>query len=144
MGKPEFFADFSPDFLPIIPSLLSPEADESQSAIGTFTSLLFHTPQAPAVQDEVRGYNQQVPHQVRLAISQRVEDGEDVLSALKLPVLVTHGLEDRVVLPETSQRIASLVKHAQLSRYPDVGHSPFWEDMARFNQELAHFVERCR
>lgn len=145
VGKPEFFvADFAPDFLQIIPGLLSPEVAESHSAIAAFTSMLFHTAQAPAVQDEVRGYNQQVPHPARLGVGQRVEDGGDVLSALKLPVLVTHGLEDRVVLPESSRHIASLVKHAQLSRYPDVGHSPFWEDTARFNQELARFVERCR
>lgn len=144
LGKPEFFADFAPDFLQLIPGLLSPEADESRSAIESFASLLFHTPQAPAVQDEVRAYNQQVPHQVRLGVGQRVEDGEDVLAALKLPILVSHGLEDRVVLPEASRLIASRVKHSELSRYPDVGHSPFWEDTARFNQELARFVARCR
>jgi pimeloyl-ACP methyl ester carboxylesterase len=144
MGKPEFFADFSPDFLQLIPRLLSPETEQSSGSITAFTSMLFHTAQTQAVQDEVRGYNRQVPHHARVSISQRMEDGGDVLSALKLPVLVTHGLEDRVVLPETSRQIASLVKHAQLSRYPDVGHSPFWEDSARFNQELARFVARCR
>jgi non-heme chloroperoxidase len=144
LGKPEAFADLGPDFLQLIPGLLSPEPDEGQSALESFASLLFHAPQAPAIQNEVRAYNQQVPHQVRLGVSQRVEDGEDVLAALKLPVLVAHGLEDRVVLPESSRHIASLVKHAELSRYPDVGHSPFWEDTARFNQELARFVARCR
>jgi non-heme chloroperoxidase len=144
LGKPEFFADLGPDFLPLIPGLISPEVDESQRAVEALTSLLFHTPQAPAVQEEVLGYNQQVPHPARLGISQRVEEGDDVLGALKLPVLVAHGLEDRVVRPESSRHITSLVGHAELSRYPDAGHSPFWEDAPRFNQELARFVARCR
>ncbi|HVG63229.1 MAG TPA: alpha/beta hydrolase [Hyalangium sp.] len=144
LGKPEAFADLAPDFLQLIPGLLSPEANESQSAIASFTSLLFHSPQTPAVLDEVRAYNQQVPHPVRLGVGQRVEEGEEVLAALKIPLLVSHGLEDRVVLPESGRHISSLVKHAELSRYPDVGHSPFWESTARFNQELSRFVARCR
>jgi len=144
VGKPEFFADFGPEFLQLIPGLLSPEAEQSQRAMEAFVALLFHTPLAPAVRDEVLGYNLQVPHPVRLGVGQRAEDGDDVLDALKVPVLVTHGLADRVVLPETSRHLASRVKHAELSHYPDVGHSPFWEDAPRFNEELARFRARCR
>jgi pimeloyl-ACP methyl ester carboxylesterase len=81
---------------------------------------------------------------MRLGVSQRVEDGEDMLGALKIPVLVTHGLEDRLVQPEASRHITSLVKHAELSLYPEVAHSTFWENTPRFNEELARFVARCR
>ena len=144
VGKPEFFADFGQEFLPLLPALLSPEAAQSQPAMEAFVSLLFHTPESLAVRDEVLGYSLQVPHAVRLGIGQRVEDGADVLAALKIPVLVTHGQEDRLVLPESGRRIASQVKHAELSLYPGVGHSPFWEEAPRFNEELARFRARCR
>lgn len=85
-----------------------------------------------------------VPHSVRLDVSQRVECADDVLRGLSIPVLATHGQEDRIVRPATSQHITSLVPNAELSLYPGVGHSPFWEDSRRFNEELARFVARCR
>jgi non-heme chloroperoxidase len=144
VGKPEFFADFGPDFLQIIPGLLSPEPEQTQRAQEAFVALLFRQPLAPAARAEVLGYNQQVPLHVRGGVGQRVEDGDEVLRALKVPVLVTHGLADRLVLPETSRHIASLVKHAELSWYPEAAHSPFWEDAPRFDQELARFAQRCR
>jgi non-heme chloroperoxidase len=144
LGKPEFFADLGPEFLPLLPAMLSPEDAQSRPAMEAFVSLLFHAPQAPAVRDEVLGYNLQVPHPVRLGVGQRVVDGGDVLGGLKLPVLVTHGQADRLVLPESGRLIASRVPHAELSLYPEVGHSPFWEDAPRFNEELSRFRARCR
>ncbi|MFL5350185.1 MAG: alpha/beta fold hydrolase [Hyalangium sp.] len=144
LGKPEFFADFGPDFLRIIPGLLSPEPEETQQAQEAFVALLFRQPPAPALRAEVLGYNKAVPLHVRGGVGLRVEEGDDVLSALKAPVLVSHGLADRLVLPENSRRISSLVKHAELSFYPEAAHSLFWEEAPRFDQELARFAARCR
>ncbi len=144
LGKPEFFADFGPDFLQLIPGLLSPEPEPSLLAQEAFVSLLFRQPPAPAVRNEVLGYNRAVPLHVRGGVGQRVEEGDEVLRSLKVPVLVSHGLEDRLVLPETSRHIGSLVRHAELSFYPEAAHSPFWEDAPRFDQELTRFAARCQ
>ena len=43
-------------------------------------------------------------------------------------VLITHGVEDAVVLMRMGQHNAEKIKHAQTSYYPNVGHAPFWED----------------
>jgi pimeloyl-ACP methyl ester carboxylesterase len=144
LGKPEFYADFGPEFLRILPGLLSPDGPASQSMLEAFVTLLTEQPLPQAPRSTVLGYNAAVPHPVRLGVSQRVLDSDEVLRALTIPVLATHGLADRVVLPETSRRIASLAPNAELSLYPNVGHSPFLEDTGRFNEELARFVARCR
>lgn len=144
VGKPEFFADLGPDFLQLIPDLLTPEPEPTQRAQEAFVALLFRQPAAPELRDEVLGYNRAVPLHVRGGVGQRVAEGDDVLRALKVPVLATHGLEDRVVLPENSRRIGSLVKHAELSFYPEAAHSPFWEEAPRFDQELACFAQQCQ
>jgi len=144
LGKPEFYADFGPEFLPILPELLSPDAATGLRAVDRFVTLLTQQPLPLAMRDEVVGYNAAVPHPVRLGVSQRGEDASDVLRGLSIPVLATHGEADRVVVPATSQHIASLVPHAELSLYAGVGHSPFWEDSRRFNAELSRFVARCR
>ncbi len=143
LGKPEFFADFGAEFLQLLPTLLSPDADQGRKALEAFADMLTQQPLAPPQRAAVLRYSSVVPLHVRLAIGQRRVDGADVLSALTVPVLATHGAVDRVVLPETSRRIASLAPNAELSLYPDVGHSPFAEDARRFNEELARFVARC-
>ncbi|MBZ4415782.1 alpha/beta fold hydrolase [Myxococcus sp. RHSTA-1-4] len=143
VGRPEFFADFGPGFLQLIPRLLGQDGDGGLRALAAFVSLLSHQPMTEDRREEMVAYNTRVPLHVRVGIGQRVEDGDDVLPALKVPVLITHGLADPVVLPATSRHIASRVPGAELSLYPDVGHSPFSEDTTRFNQELASFVVRC-
>jgi pimeloyl-ACP methyl ester carboxylesterase len=143
LGKPEFFADFGGEFLQLLPTLLSPDADQGRNALEAFADMLTQQPLAPQQRAAVLRYSSVVPLHVRLAIGQRLVDGADVLSALTVPVLATHGAVDRVVLPETSRRIASLAPNAELSLFPDVGHSPFAEDARRFNEELARFVARC-
>jgi pimeloyl-ACP methyl ester carboxylesterase len=61
-----------------------------------------------------------------------------------VPVLITHGRQDTVVLPAAAEMTASTIAHARLSWFDDCGHSPFVEDAARFNDELAAFVESSR
>jgi non-heme chloroperoxidase len=53
---------------------------------------------------------------------------------------VTHGTKDKVLLVALGRFTAAAVPGAKLSLYDGVGHGPFWEDAARFNQELAEFM----
>jgi non-heme chloroperoxidase len=141
LGKPEFYADFGPGFLQLLPTVLSPQA--GQETLEAFAGMLTQQPLPPAVRAEVLGYNAVVPHHVRLGVSQRALDSDEVLRSLRIPVLASHGMADRVVLTATSRHIAALAPHTELSIYPEVGHSPFFEDSRRFNKELARFVARC-
>jgi non-heme chloroperoxidase len=142
-GSEEAFALFAPEMLSLIPGLFASEDAACQASLESFTSLLFHQPVAPEIRTQVLAYNQRVPSYVREGLGSRSVDNDDVLRRLTLPVLVSHGLEDRVLLPDSSHHIASLVPDAQVSFYAGVGHSPFWEDSRRFNRELVAFAARC-
>jgi pimeloyl-ACP methyl ester carboxylesterase len=142
-GSEEAFALLAPELLGLIPGLFAQDEDTRRPTLETFVSLLHHQPVPPETRGVVLAYNGHVPAHVREALGSRVVDNDDVLHRLTVPVLVSHGLEDRVVRPESGQHIASVVPGAQVSLYPGIGHSPFWEDSRRFNRELAAFAARC-
>jgi non-heme chloroperoxidase len=91
-------------------------------------------------------YNMLVTTPVRQAIGGWSTDPEQTLVALKrvrVPVLVTHGRKDIVVLPAAAEKTAAAISGARLSWYEDCGHSPFQEDAPRFNTELAAFAKEA-
>ena len=59
-----------------------------------------------------------------------------------MPVLVTHGSSDRIVLPSMAQHVLDVCPTAKASWYDDIGHMPFTEDPVRFDRELAAFAAR--
>src|SRR5438105_5659508 len=85
-------------------------------------------------------FNMMVPPKVRAGLGGRPLDASHMMSKLKLPVLVTHGAEDRNAKVGAGQYTASIIPGAKLSIYEGIGHSPFYEDAPRFNTELAAFV----
>jgi pimeloyl-ACP methyl ester carboxylesterase len=87
-------------------------------------------------------WNMVVPPEVRGALIAREIDGYDVLSGISVPVLVTHGRDDAIILPSMAERTLDVCKQAVPSWYDDVGHMPFWESAERFDKELAEFVAR--
>lgn len=88
-------------------------------------------------------YNMMVPRNVRMDMVFRANDFDAVLAALKVPVMVTHGELDNVILPSMGRWIVSQVPNSTGSFYTGVGHSPFWEDAPRFNRELAELARRA-
>jgi non-heme chloroperoxidase len=85
-------------------------------------------------------FNMMVPPAVRAALGGRPLDATENMSKLKIPVLVTHGAEDRNAKLGVAQYTASVIPGAKLSVYEGIGHAPFYEDAPRFNSELAAFV----
>lgn len=85
-------------------------------------------------------WNMVVPRQVRGALFAREIDADDVLSSLSVPVLVSHGLADAIVLPSMAEHVLEVCGTARASWYQDVGHLPFLEDSDRFDRELAEFA----
>lgn len=88
------------------------------------------------------GWNMVVPPEVRGALFAREIDGSDALSRLTVPVLVTHGREDAIVLPSMSEHVLERCGTAAASWYDGIGHLPFWEAPGRFDRELAELVDR--
>jgi non-heme chloroperoxidase len=85
-------------------------------------------------------FNMMVPPAVRGAMGGRPHDATAMVSKLNIPVLVTHGAEDRNIRLEAARYTASVIPGATLSVYEGIGHSPFYEDAPRFNAEMASFV----
>ena len=89
-------------------------------------------------------WNIVVPAHVRAALAARVIDCDDVLRTLDVPLLVTHGRADSVVLPAMAEHVLATCPTAEASWYDGVGHVPFLEEPERFNRELAALTQRVR
>jgi len=89
-------------------------------------------------------FNMMVPPKVRLGLSNRPLDVDELLKSLRLPVLVTHGSEDKNSNLIAAEYTTKMIPGAKLSVYQGIGHSPFFEDAPRFNAELAAFVRSAQ
>jgi pimeloyl-ACP methyl ester carboxylesterase len=90
--------------------------------------------------DTTLAYTMVVQAKARALVMARTRDEGDILAQLRVPVLVTHGTMDRIILAAAGRYTAAHVPGARLSLYDGVGHSPFFEDPTRFNRELTDFV----
>ena len=89
-------------------------------------------------------WNVVVPANVRAALGARAIDDDEVLRALEVPMLVTHGRMDTVVLPAMADHVLATCPTAEASWYEGVGHAPHLEEPERFNRELAGLTRRVR
>ena len=67
-----------------------------------------------------------------------------MLRTLEVPLLVTQGREDTLVLSATAEHILAACPTAEASWYEGVGHVPHLEEPERFNRELAELTRRVR
>jgi pimeloyl-ACP methyl ester carboxylesterase len=117
-------------------------AEEIDAAIAFLEGCFAKKPSEAAFRRAL-GYNMRVPAAVRRAVagwSTAAPLTIDALRKVRVPVLISHGRQDTVVLPAAAEMTASTIAHARLSWFDDCGHSPFAEDAGRFNDELAAFV----
>src|SRR5262245_30743144 len=138
-------------FTKVVPELLGPATPAVMKMVSenlaeniesTRSFLQFSTAKAlpPNELEMMLAYNMVVPARVRRQLLHRSAAYEATLRKITVPVLVTHGMEDRVALVPMAHYTASVVSNAQVSLYEGVGHMPFWEDARRFNRELGEFV----
>jgi pimeloyl-ACP methyl ester carboxylesterase len=128
------------DFLELLPGFFSTDVDESARALDAFMRICTHATPSWSDYYLALGYNASVPPHVRQCLLSRLIESEDVLRNTRVPVLVSQGERDRIVQPHVGRRHAELIPDARLSMYPDAGHALFFEDAARFNDELRAFV----
>jgi non-heme chloroperoxidase len=141
-------------FTKVVPELLGPATlavmkmvseNLAENIENTRSFLEFSTAKALPLQEleMILAYNMVVPARVRRHLLHRPADYEATLRKITVPVLVTHGMEDRVALVPMARYTESVVANAQVSLYEGVGHMPFWEDAPRFNRELDEFVTKA-
>jgi pimeloyl-ACP methyl ester carboxylesterase len=85
-------------------------------------------------------WNIAVPARIRANLAAREIDDDDVLRALDVPLLVTQGRQDTVVLPAMAEHVLATCPTAEASWYDGVGHAPHLEAPQRFNRELAELA----
>ena len=61
----------------------------------------------------------------------------------QVPLLVTQGRADSVVLPAMAEHVLATCPTAEASWYDGVGHVPHLEEPERFNRELAELTRHA-
>ncbi|MEQ8662843.1 MAG: alpha/beta hydrolase [Gammaproteobacteria bacterium] len=130
-----------PGFYDIFARAVGDDLEAGIDAMREFVERCFAQKLSRADYERTLCWNMTVRPDVRAALAAREVDNLDVLAALACPLLLSHGRRDVVVLPAMSERVLAACAHATASWYDDAGHGPFIEDAARFNAELADFVQ---
>lgn len=128
------------DFATQLPGLLSDDFETASAALQAFVRLSVSGEPTPEDLYLTLGYNSVVPPHVRQGLLSRTLTYDDLLRQLTAPVLITHGLQDKILRPTMSEQQAYLIPHARTSFYEGIGHTPFVEDPVRFNAELLAFA----
>ena len=84
-----------------------------------------------------------VPAGIRASLAAREIDDDDVLRALEVPLLVSQGRADTIVLPAMAEHVLATCPTAEASWYDGVAHVPFLVEPGRFNRELAELTRRA-
>ena len=136
----KFIPEYVGDNLKNLPLMASEDMLVNINATRVFLHGCFSKQPSADDFETMLAFNMMVPPKVRAGLGGRPLDATAVMSKLTIPVLVTHGAEDKNAKVDTAKFTASTIPGAKLSVYDGVGHSPFYEDAPRFNGELAALV----
>jgi non-heme chloroperoxidase len=98
LGTDAAIAVLSPKFNALGAGLFSNNVEESVATLQAFVQLLTRAELPLTDFYLLLGFNTIVPPHVRQESYSRTLENDDVLSALRVPVLITHGSKDDVVL----------------------------------------------
>jgi non-heme chloroperoxidase len=136
----KFIPEYVGDNLKNLPLMASEDMLTNINATRVFLHGCFSKQPSADDFETMLAFNMMVPPKVRAGLGGRPLDATEIMSKLTIPVLVSHGAEDKNAKLDTAKYTASVIPGAKLSVYDGIGHSPFYEDAPRFNSELAAFV----
>jgi non-heme chloroperoxidase len=142
--RPPRFQYIGPGMLENVQEMCIP--DLGRGNIATTRRFLRACTSVPLPEEEVAaalGWNMVVAPAVRGALLAREVDGTDIFATISVPVLVTQGRDDTIVLPAMAERTLTVCPAATASWYEGVGHMPFWEAPDRFDRELANLARNA-
>jgi pimeloyl-ACP methyl ester carboxylesterase len=142
LGETAFGTLIGPAFLD---HFVDATADDLPTNIRAMRSFVRACVVKPVSDDDLEAavcWNVVVPAAIRANLAARELDYDDVLRALGVPLLVTQGRADTVVLPAMAEHVLATCPTAEASWYEGVGHVPHLEEPERFNRELAGLARR--
>jgi len=144
LGEAAFGTFIGPGFLDHFVDATSDDLPTSIRAMRSFVRTCLVAPVSDDDMEAAVCWNVVVPAAIRANLAAREIDDDDVLRTIEVPLLVTHGREDSVVLPAMAEHVLATCPTAEASWYEGVGHAPHIEDPERFNRELAVLTRRVR
>ena len=141
LGSADAMSVMTPEFLGVVPQFLSTDAETCVTGLKGLLRLCFAQEPSPSELYMMLGYNVSVPSYVRQGMFSRSFSNDDLLAKIRKPVLITHGAMDAIVKPAVVDQHKSAMPHAQVQLMANVGHGPFWDDAAGFNERLHAFCE---
>jgi non-heme chloroperoxidase len=144
LGEAAFGTLIGPGFLDHFAGATADDLPVNIAAMRSFVRTCIVTPVPDDDLETAVCWNVTVPAAIRAHLAAREIDCDDVLGTLQVPVLVTHGRADSVVLPAMAEHVLAACPTAEASWYDGVGHVPHLEEPERFNHELAELTRRAR
>jgi pimeloyl-ACP methyl ester carboxylesterase len=144
LGESAFGTLIGPGFLDHFVDAISDDLETNIQAMRSFVRACVARPMADDDLETAVCWNIVVPASIRANLAARELDYDDVLRALDVPLLVTQGRADTVVLPAMAEHVLATCPTAKASWYDGVGHVPHMEEPERFNRELAELIRRAR
>jgi non-heme chloroperoxidase len=144
LGEAAFGTLIGPGFLDHFVDLTADDLPANIRGMRSFVRTCLAKPVAAEDFETALCWNMTVTPQVRAALGAREIDDDDVLRALAVPLLVTQGRSDTVVLPAMAEHVLATCPTAEASWYEGVGHVPHLEEPGRFNRELAALTRRVQ
>jgi non-heme chloroperoxidase len=144
LGEAAFGTLIGPGF---VDNFVDATVDDLPTNIRAMRSFVRACVVKPVSADELESavcWNVVVPASIRANLASRTIDDDDVLRAIEVPLLVTQGRADSVVLPLMAEHVLATCPTAEASWYEGVGHVPHLEEPERFNRELAELTRRVQ
>jgi non-heme chloroperoxidase len=127
--------------LDLFPPLYSDDLGERSRGIVNFVHACYHKQPDQNDFELILTYNAMVPAVMQRAVPTMVAGvSEKTLKSLKRPVLIVQGDKDSLVKNSMALYAHGLLKNSKLKTYSESGHAPFYEEPARFNEDLRSFL----
>ena len=144
LGEAAFGTLIGPGFLDHFVGATADDLPTNIAAMRAFVKVCASKPLSPDDFETALAWNIVVPARIRANLGARELDYDDVLRDLEVPLVVTQGRVDTVVLPAMAEHIVATCPTAEASWYEGMGHLPHLQEPERFNHELAELTRRAR
>ena len=140
IGRDEANQLLGGDFLSLVPGFFSHDYAEGTIALERFMGMATYEELDSHTLYFFLGFNASTLPASREGMFTRQLDNAAVMESFTVPLLITQGKEDRIVLPAAADFISSHVAHAKRIDYDRCGHAPFAEVADQFNRDVAAFM----